>query len=306
MVTKAREMPFRRYSVFLGIFLGLIVFGAGFLFQSGTLYVWRKAKPETPAQLVDSWKQYGMWLPDDSEVQFLRSKLPESLVDLRRGLEDPNATVRRCTAHAIEGLGPDAKSTVSDLKRALSAEPDRLCRIYIAKAFGPVGDRSTDTVGFLQSALVNEEDEEVRSYLRYSIQLLTTGQASPSLAELVGHRTTAEKLNLFGAIFILASALFLAIIFYARRQIMKEVLAPTSPLPRAIDRVIVVGIAVSAFWYLFVSRANVFGAPLMHWLVLLLFVCFWVHAIYLLCCSTGGARNMPADMEQPQGPDHLQ
>jgi hypothetical protein len=71
-----------------GSLLGICVFTVGFLLVSGTVHHWFKSKPATPVELVESWKKYGMWLLDDCEVQFLRSRLPESLVDLRRGISE--------------------------------------------------------------------------------------------------------------------------------------------------------------------------------------------------------------------------
>jgi hypothetical protein len=296
MSTKANGILLKRHHILFFLF-PLGVFAGSFLVGSGTVYNWLKAKPETPAQLVASWKNCGMWLPDDSDVQFFRTRLPESLVDLRRGLDDSDATVRRCAAHAIQGLGADAISMVPDLERALRAEPDRLCRIYFAKAFGSLGDRSGRTVEFLQSTLANEKDDEVKNYLLYSIQMLTTGHAFPPLAEIVSHTTIKDKVRVFMGYAMLLSALLFAIIFYTRRKIMTEVFAPTSLLPRVILWVILVGMMCGAFWYLFVSHGEVLGEPPTVWFSELLFIYVLVYTIYRLCHPTGGSGHQSASNE---------
>jgi hypothetical protein len=135
--------------------------------------------------VVESWKDLGIYLPNDEDVAYLSSHLPHSLQALMRGLSHENAHVRMCSADVVERLGESAKSLGPALRAAYIAEQKVINRVYFAKALAAIGDTSSKNIDFLNRYFAIEEDIEVRTYLAGALLIVSGVDTNPEAWEWI-------------------------------------------------------------------------------------------------------------------------
>ncbi len=171
-----KRPPLSRKARVLSVLVGLLILGS----VATRAIERRNAKPpRTPQELVESWKDNGIYLAGDTDTAFMRAHLPEALVALRSGLRHRNSHVRMETANTIEGMGSLAKPLLPDIESRMNEEDDKSVRIYLAMTFGGIGDTSAKTIAFLRAVFNKEPDEEVKTYLAGSLARLTAPRFDP-------------------------------------------------------------------------------------------------------------------------------
>ena len=80
----------------------------------------------------------GMYLPDEEQIEFVRTNLDDATPQLKGALNHDNTDVRQRTAYVIGEIGPEAKSLGPPLAERLKVEPERIVRIYIYDALAAV------------------------------------------------------------------------------------------------------------------------------------------------------------------------
>ncbi len=128
---------------------------------------------KSPDEIVESWKNLGMYLPSDKEVDCLSSHLPNSLQALKKGILHDHPHVRMCSADVIEKLGMSAKPLAQDMRAAYMGELEAINRVYFVMALASIEDNSLENIEFMKNAFATEKDIQVRTYLAGGILVLS-------------------------------------------------------------------------------------------------------------------------------------
>lgn len=144
------------------ILLLLLAFGCG------------KSTPNTPSvsnpspnvnrqadNYIAAWQSMGMYLPDDQQIAFFESNLPQTQNKVIAALASPESDVRQRAAHVISGIGVPAQACGPALLNQLKSEKDRLVRIYLINALAAVEFRGPAAVSELESRFQTLTDDNV-------------------------------------------------------------------------------------------------------------------------------------------------
>ncbi len=125
----------------------------------------REDESRTPADIVDSWSDLGMYLPPKEDITFIRENLPESLKALRAGMNAPESSLRMSTAYVIGELGSDASALTQELLDRIDTETVPIVRVYSATAVADIDRLNENQVQQLKDAFHSEEEPQAKTHL---------------------------------------------------------------------------------------------------------------------------------------------
>lgn len=146
------------------------------------------SQPQNTQGLADSWASMGMYLPDQQQVESLHANLTEISPELEAAVSHKNPDVRQRAAYVIGKIGTDANAMGKVLFDQLKKESEQLVQIYLIDALGAIRFKDNEVIEFLEKKYASLSDEN----------------APPTLFGGGKYLEVDEKINLAGALYVLA------------------------------------------------------------------------------------------------------
>lgn len=128
------------------------------------------------SSIIEGWANQGVNLPSESDVDFFRAGLPESIEPLRCSISSESEDIRMSSAYLAEKLGNAAVALGPNLIVQLSEENSAIVRVYLSSAIASVGFKDENMISDLRNLFEGEEDIQVKTNIAGALVRLNSAE----------------------------------------------------------------------------------------------------------------------------------